>query len=115
MTAEPDELLDALAAAWAEVTEPPLPEGAVQNEEWLEQFKAGVREEVAAMLEIQRALIAERPWLANALLPEGQQVVPVEPTENLHKAAQCEWDGRMSARSAGVWQAMLAAAPSDAE
>src|SRR5215213_3982358 len=82
MTAEPDELLDALAAAWAEVTEPPLPEGAVQNEEWLEQFKEGVREEVAAMLEIQRAIIGERPWLATELLKAANwKAVPVEPTE----------------------------------
>lgn len=45
-------------------------------------------------------------------VPEGWKLVPVEPTEAMHKAAEREWDGRMSARSRGVWQAMLAAAPS---
>jgi len=43
--------------------------------------------------------------------PEGWRLVPVEPTEAMHEAANREWDGRMSARAAGVWQAMLAAAP----
>lgn len=36
---------------------------------------------------------------------------PREPTEAMHKAANREWDGRMSARSAGVWQAMWDASP----
>lgn len=35
--------------------------------------------------------------------------VPREPTEAMYAAANREWDGRMSARSAGVWQAMIAA------
>lgn len=39
------------------------------------------------------------------------QLVPKEPTEEMHGAANREWDGRMSARSRGVWKAMLAAAP----
>ena len=43
---------------------------------------------------------------------EGWRTVPVEPTEAMYAAAEREWDGRMSARSRGVWQAMLAAAPS---
>jgi hypothetical protein len=38
-------------------------------------------------------------------------LVPIEPTEAMLKAAEREWDGRMSARSAGVWKAMLDAAP----
>ena len=37
--------------------------------------------------------------------------VPVVADETMHAAAEREWDGRMSARSAGVWTAMLAVAP----
>jgi hypothetical protein len=33
-----------------------------------------------------------------------------EPTPEMIEASNREWDGRMSARSAGVWQAMIAAA-----
>jgi hypothetical protein len=33
-----------------------------------------------------------------------------EPTEAMIEASNREWDGRMSARSAGVWQAMIDAA-----
>ena len=33
-----------------------------------------------------------------------------EPTEPMLQASEREWDGRMSARSAGVWQAMIDAA-----
>ena len=75
MIAERDDLLDALARAWAEATMPPISEGVVLDEEWREQFEAGCREEVGAMLAIQHALLVERPWLANALLPDGQLVV----------------------------------------
>lgn len=39
------------------------------------------------------------------------KLVPNDPTEEMYAAAEREWDGRMSARSRGVWQAMLAAAP----
>jgi hypothetical protein len=39
------------------------------------------------------------------------KLTPREPTEEMHAAANREWDGRMSARSAGVWQAMWDAAP----
>lgn len=42
---------------------------------------------------------------------DGWRLVPIEPTEEMHAAANREWDGRMSARSAGVWQAMINAAP----
>ena len=31
----------------------------------------------------------------------------LEPSEGMLEAANREWDGRMSARSAGVWQAMI--------
>ena len=31
----------------------------------------------------------------------------MEPSENVLEAANREWDGRMSVRSTGVWQAML--------
>ena len=55
-------------------------------------------EVIAAKL---RALAAEQPETV---------CVPVEPTEAMYAAAEREWDGRMSARSAGVWKAMLAAA-----
>lgn len=34
------------------------------------------------------------------------RVNPIEATEEMHAAANKEWDGRMSARSAGVWEAM---------
>lgn len=44
-------------------------------------------------------------------IPDGWALVPIEPTEAMHAAANREWDGRMSARSAGVWQAMIGAAP----
>lgn len=40
----------------------------------------------------------------------GYVIVPVNPTEAMYAAAEREWDGRMSARSAGVWRAMIAAA-----
>ena len=66
MTDEFDDFLGTLTAKWAEFTMPPVPHGAVPEEGW--------REEVAAMLDIQRALFAERPWLAKALLPEGWTV-----------------------------------------
>ena len=33
-----------------------------------------------------------------------------EPTEAMHEAANREWDGRMSFRVTGAWQAMIAAA-----
>ena len=75
MTDEFDDFLGTLAAKWAEVTMPPVPHGAVPEEGWREEYAAGCREEVAAMLDIQRALFAERPWLAKALLPEGWTVV----------------------------------------
>lgn len=42
---------------------------------------------------------------------ERWKLVPVEPTEAMYEASNREWDGRMSARSCGVWQAMLAASP----
>lgn len=44
-------------------------------------------------------------------VPKGWKLVPLEPTEAMHAAANKEWDGRASARSAGVYEAMLAAAP----
>lgn len=46
-----------------------------------------------------------------AIKREGFVCVPKEPTEAMLEASNREWDGRMSARSAGVWQAMLAAIP----
>lgn len=39
----------------------------------------------------------------------GLVVVPRVATDQMHYAAMREWDGRMSARSAGVWQAMITA------
>ena len=36
------------------------------------------------------------------------RVVPVEATEEMVEAAARDWDGRMSARSSGVWGAMSA-------
>ena len=39
----------------------------------------------------------------------GMVLVPREPTETMLEAANREWDGRMSARSAGVWMAMIEA------
>lgn len=47
-------------------------------------------------------------------IPDGFVLVPKVPTEAMHDAANREWDGRMSARSAGVYEAMIAAAPSSA-
>jgi hypothetical protein len=44
-------------------------------------------------------------------VPPGWKLVPVEATEAMHQAANREWDGRISARIANVWGAMLAAAP----
>ena len=41
---------------------------------WQTDYEISCREEVGTMLEIQRALFAERPWLAKALLPEGWTV-----------------------------------------
>ena len=38
-------------------------------------------------------------------------LVPKVATEGMHEATLQEWDGRMSARSAGVYDAMLSAAP----
>ncbi len=43
--------------------------------------------------------------------PDEWVVVLREPTPEMYAAAERDWDGRMSARSRGVWQAMLAAAP----
>lgn len=37
-------------------------------------------------------------------------LVPREPTPEMYAAAEREWDGRISARIAGVWQAMIDAA-----
>ncbi len=45
-------------------------------------------------------------------VPSGWWLVPIEPTEAMYAAAEREWDGRMSVRTRGVWQAMLAASPS---
>jgi hypothetical protein len=44
--------------------------------------------------------------LARAALAATLQEM-MEPSEGMHEAANREWDGRMSARSAGVWNAML--------
>jgi hypothetical protein len=38
-----------------------------------------------------------------------------EPTEAMLEASNREWDGRMSARSAGVWQAMVDAALTESQ
>ena len=51
-----------------------------------------------------RALLGTRP---------AGVVVPVEPTEEMLKAAEREWDGRMSVRSTNLWKAMLAARPKE--
>ena len=47
---------------------------------------------------------------ADVLDSNGLVVVPKEPTEKMYAAAEREWDGRMSARSAGVWKSMIEAA-----
>jgi hypothetical protein len=54
---------------------------------------------------------AYRRDVAPDTVPDGWRLVPREATENMHQAAHREWDGRMSARSAGVWDAMIEAAP----
>lgn len=43
--------------------------------------------------------------------PPIWKFMPREATEEMHAAANREWDGRMSARSAGVWKAMFDVAP----
>lgn len=44
-------------------------------------------------------------------VPDGWALVPIEPTPLMHAASEREWDGRMSARTRGVWRAMISAAP----
>lgn len=45
-----------------------------------------------------------------ALDVAGYVIVPREPTEAMIEASNREWDGRMSHRSSGAWQAMIEAA-----
>lgn len=53
-----------------------------------------------------RSALAAKP-IANA----DWVMVPREPTEAMLAASEREWDGRMSFRSTGAWQAMLSASP----
>ena len=47
--------------------------------------------------------------LEKSLLASGFAILPLEATDEMHNAAEREWDGRMSARSTGVWRVMVAA------
>lgn len=66
--------------------------------------------QAALLLETMAHHFARRRTLS-AGEADGWVLVPREPTEAMLKASEREWDGRMSARSSGVWQAMLAAVP----
>jgi hypothetical protein len=66
------------------------------------ELRLGSRFEVEAVLRALRNAASER----GTGIPEGWKLVPIEPTEKMLDAAEREWDGRMSVRSTGVWQAM---------
>ena len=70
------------------------------------------RQELEWLCESDRALTAFLPdakAFIKALEAQGLVIVPREPTEAMLQATEKEWDGRMSFRSTGAWQAMLAA------
>ena len=66
---------------------------------------------IALAARIKRALDDKDCHAPKAQVADGYKLVPVEPTEEMYAAAEREWDGRMSARSRGAWQAMIAASP----
>lgn len=64
-----------------------------------------------ATLDIKSYWRAKARVALSALEGEGMVVVPVVPTLEMIEASNREWDGRMSHRSSGAWQAMVAARP----
>ena len=72
------------------------------------------RDDAHAYLATLRRALAERPWLANGLLPDTWQAVPREMTEAMSQAVQLavkkHWDdAEATARKA--WSGALEAAP----
>src|SRR5690606_36666785 len=87
----------------------PVATGVFQDGEMIGFVGLGEEDRLPEDQRERRPLYTRPPAQAGAVTEaQGCRLVPEEPTDAMYAAAEREWDGRMSARIAGVWKAMLA-------